>query len=324
MQIAFFVCTKEKRNRNEEGKEKMARHNIAFLYAQVYKKPEFKLNRETGEPEYGMMYLTVLRGYRDVKDGKLYTKQDHPMVMTKEPTILQQMVELNENDIVLVKGTIASKNIRKGSFCPDETCLDENGNRTKNIVDGLLMYINPIYMQKICSFESKGAAIEYLNQHKEISNQVYVLGTLVRDPKKFKTKNGLIITQYQIALNRKYKTRTDPPEVRTDYPWVKSYGEQAVEDRMRLHTGSGVFIDGIIQARRVHRKTKCRCCGKEYEWIDNTMELVPYDIEYMPGTFYSDEDIETTKQEKAADVFKKLFGGDEKDDILDEDMNVVE
>ena len=154
MQIAFFVCTKEKRNRNEEGKEKMARHNIAFLYAQVYKKPEFKLNRETGEPEYGMMYLTVLRGYRDVKDGKLYTKQDHPMVMTKEPTILQQMVELNENDIVLVKGTIASKNIRKGSFCPDETCLDENGNRTKNIVDGLLMYINPIYMQKICSFES--------------------------------------------------------------------------------------------------------------------------------------------------------------------------
>lgn len=300
----------------------MARHNIAFLYAQVYKKPEFKLDKETGDPVYGMVYLTVLRGYRDVKDGKLYTKQDHPLLLSKEPVILRSMLQMQENDIVFVKGTVASKNIRKGSFCPNENCVDENGNRTKNVTEGMLLYINPIYIQHVCHFDTKNEAITHLNEHKEISNQVYALGTLVRDPGKFKTKRGLIITQYQVALNRKYKTRTDPPEIRTDYPWVKSYGEQAVEDRMRLHTGSVVFIDGIIQARRVRRKTKCRCCGQSYEWIDNTMELVPYDIEYMPGTFYSDEDIEAAKQETVANVYKSLFGSNSDDEL--EDGEVVE
>lgn len=299
----------------------MARHNILLLYGAVWKKPEIRINNDTGEPIFGVMYITILRGYRSIKDGKKYTRRDHPPVITTNPAILHKMQDLDVNDIVMLKGTFATKNLKKNSFC---THCKENDVMTKNTVNGTMAYVNPIHLRKICHYADQEQAVKDLNDNKEISNQAYALGTLVRDPKQFKTKYGLVITQYQIALNRKYKTRTDPPEIRTDYPWVKSYGEQAAEDRIRLRTGSIVYIDGIIQARTVERRMTCSCCGKEYKWQDKTMEFVPYEMEYMPGTFYTDDDIEKMHNQKLADILSTLFTSKEVDDDVAEEERSLE
>ena len=58
-------------------------------------------------------------------------------------------------------------------------------------------------------------------------------------------------------MNRKFRIQTDPPEIKTDYPWVKSYGENAKEDKNRLRVGSEVYIDGCLQARSVQRHAFC-------------------------------------------------------------------
>ena len=178
-----------------------------------------------------------------------------------------------------------------------------------------------------------------------------MFGQLCRDPKKIKPKEGLIVTQYQIAMNRKYRIATDPVESKSDYPWVKCYGQNAVNDYWRLHMGSEIYIDGCIQARSVQRHAFCgqatdvygkplfddyrnpiikkdslgnpAGCGEQYDWKDRAMEIVPYATEYLSG-FYSDEEIEEHKearrQQKLASAMLNLQMPDD-NEITQDDID---
>ena len=150
-------------------------------------------------------------------------------------------------------------------------------------------------------------------------------GNLVADPTYFRTKAGTVITQYQIALDRNFRIRDDDPSIRTDWPFVKSYGEQAVEDRMRLKKGSEVYIDGVIQATSINRKTKCCNCGKIYTWKDHTLELVPYDVEYFTH-YMTDDELVEKEGKKIEDIRQGIFDflkKDELDELFDtEDVDL--
>ena len=293
----------------------MARLNICNLYARVSKPAQIK--RKGDEYVYGMCYVEVVRGVRDAHDNLKYVKHDFPLIMSKEPSIVANMDDWKENDIVVIKGMVVSKKIPKNSFCDE--CTDEDGNPTKNTVQGNLLYINPIHVKKITSYgDDKKAAENDILENREISNQLYVMGTLCNDPKQFKTKRGLIVTQYQLAINRKFRIRTDDPSIKTDWVWVKTYGEQAVEDRMRLSQSSELTIDGFIQARTVHRKMKCCNCGKIYHWTDHAMEIVPYECEYVSGTYKSDDELERENEHKVEEIRQMLFNNTMKDTIEEE------
>lgn len=295
----------------------MAKQNNAFLYAVIEQKPVIAIDKETKEPTSAMVYVHVIRGVREVKDGKKYIKHDYPLVVSNDKKMIERMAKWKENDMVYIKGVITSKRIAKKSFCP--YCTDEEGNATVNVGKGLLLYITPVYVDVMKSFETKEEAIAELMHSREISNQAIVLGMLWNNPAYFKTKHGLIVTQYQLITERKYRIKTDDPDLRTDWPWVKSYGEQAIEDRMRLQKGSLVIIDGFIQARNVRRKTKCACCGEIYEWNDRTMEIVPFDTEYLKN-YKTDQILEDEEGQKAEDLRQALFGHLIKDEVT-EDMN---
>lgn len=267
---------------------------------------------DDGNYIYGTCYLNVVRGFREVGDHKRYMKSDNPMIMSRDPSILRIMETWQENDIVQVKGVVAAKNIRKASYC--QHC------GAKNTAEGSLVYVNPIFVMTMEHAPDINEALKRLSEMREISNQVYVLGTLCRDPKKVTPKEGLTVTQYQIALNRKYFIRTDPPEIKSDYPWVKSYGENAIEDRQRLHVGSKVFIDGCLQARSVQKHIVCSECGQQYNWKDRAMEIVPYETEYV-GNFYTEEEIEEKRKKEAKDAFRSIFGRDADDEITSEEQD---
>lgn len=294
----------------------MARHNVVFLTARVLDTPNIRTDAN-GNYLYGMCYVDVVRGFRKIDDDKKYTRHDRPLIMSAEPEILEKMQTWRANDIVFIKGTVACKSIPKSSVCPNEECITDPNHpeiRTKNkIEDGSLVYVNPIFVEKRTHFEDSKDCEAYLVENREISNQVYVIGTLCREPKKFKTKKGLVVTQYQIALNRKFRIRSDTPEIKTDYPWVKSYGDTAIEDKMRLDVGSVVAIDGVLQARRVTRKCTCANCGMEYNWEDKAMEIVPYEVEYMRD-YKTDEDLQTIFNEDVDEIKKKLKGYTDSDE----------
>ena len=293
------------------------RLNMAHLYARVAKRPILNMDTETGEYNYGMVYLDTVRSLRHVDDGIVFLKHEHPIVISREPAIVNNIKDLEENDIVLIKGVVTSKSMNKISYCPE--CTDEDEKPTKNTTRGNLVYVTPIFVKKVTSYTDKKLAVEDLIENREISNQIYVAGTLIRNPKAFSTKKGLKITQFPIAINRKFTIRSDDPVIRTDWPVVKSYGEQALEDAIRLELGSEIIVDGFMQARTVERKVKCKCCGKIYPYKDHSMEIVPYTTEYT-GRYKSDDQIEAEFQKKVNDIKQSLFDS-LTNDYSDEDMN---
>ena len=295
----------------------MGMQNIVHLYARVHKAPQINRDKDTGEYNYGMCYIDTVRGLRAVEDDIKYTKHDHPLIISREKEILDQMIEWKENDVVLIKGVVSSKPIPKDSYCPN--CTDSEGRPTKNTVRGNLIYVTPIFVETMRSYDDdKVAACEDVVNHMEISNQVYSIGTLIREPKLVTTSKGTQICQYPVALNRKFTIRTDDPTIRTDWPIVKSYGEKARRDKVFLKEGAEIFIDGFIQARTVKRKRKCDCCGQLYEWNDHSMELVAYDTEYLSGC-KSKEEVEAETQMRLEDVMQMLFESGYKDE-LDEEL----
>ena len=280
----------------------MARHNLVFLHGYVSLVQIHSLSN--GQP-YALAYIAVSRADRPIGDRREHMHCDRPTVMSRDPQIIREMATWNEYDIVSIKGTLAVKPVGKKSTCPDEDC------QADKVHPGSLVYINPIYAKKVGHVENDDIGMNYLAEHREISNQAYIFGTLCTDPKKVTLKEGLIVTQYQIALNRKFHIQADPPEVRADYPWVKSYGENALSDRRYLHIGSQIFIDGLIQARKVMRHTKCDECGKKYDFRDRAMEIVPYETEYI-ANFYTKEEVEAKEaayaHEQAMSVLSTLTG----------------
>lgn len=294
----------------------MARQNIVFMYARVNKAPLINKNDATNELNYGLVYVDAVRGLRNVGDDLKFIKHDYPLIISRDKRILEEMATWKENDVVTIKGAITSKRMNKTSYCPN--CKDENGMATKNVSTGNLLYITPIYVKKNYSFETKNEAIEEIVQNREISNQAYVVGTLLKDPKFIKTKAGLQVTQYPIAINRKFTIRTDDPSIRTDYPVVKSYGEQARDDKTFLKYQAEIIIDGFLQQRTVRRKQKCTCCGNIYEWQDNSLELVPYEVEYLKG-FLTPEEVEEEKKASVEEYKQMLFGNNASDNIEEDE-----
>ncbi|MCR5670710.1 MAG: single-stranded DNA-binding protein [Butyrivibrio sp.] len=285
----------------------MGRQNIAFLYARVHKSPQINKNAETGEYNFGTVYIDTVRGLRAIEDNVRFVKHDHPLVMSMEKEILDEMEGWQENDIVFIKGVITSKAITKTTHCSH--CSEANP------VKSNIVYITPIFAEKIKSYgDDKMAAVEDVVKHREISNQIYVLGRVIKDPKIIVTRQGVQITQYPIALNRKFTIRTDDPNIRTDWPVVKSYGEKARDDKLYLKYESDVMIDGLLQARTVTRRCKCPHCGQEYEWKDNTMELCAYDIEYV-NNYKTREEVEAEAQKSVDELKQQLFTSGYKDEL---------
>ena len=135
-------------------------------------------------------------------------------------------------------------------------------------------------------------SLKLLKERCEISNIVMVIGTLCREPEIYTDDKNRSFAQYQIAVNRRYRIKEDPAETKTDYPWVKTFGEQALKDVYALHTGSQVYLNGALQTREVARETICENCNKSYEWQDVASEIVPYSTEYLSNCQIEHKDTE--------------------------------
>ena len=277
----------------------MARHNYVFLYGIVTKYPKI-ITDVFCYFLRGHCMLTTVRGERSVDDDTMGNfKYDCPIILTKNEQLIYEMSTWHENDMVEVKGTISTKDIKRTTTC--KHCGHQNSKL------GVLLYITPIYTSAIERNLTKEQCFELLRKKCEISNECIVAGNVCNDPQFYKHPNGLCQTQYQIALNRKFRVKEDPPEIKTDFPWVKSQGTGAESDAKFLMKGSSVLIDGMIQTREFMQKTVCEECGQEYEWPDQAMEIVPYCTEYLLNC-RSAEEIETMEQAEGDDIFEKLFG----------------
>lgn len=239
--------------------------------------------------------VAIIRGYRHIGDNRETVKIDQPIVMSRNPRIKDKMAQWHYGTVVRVKGLISTRLIKKSHKCPDCGTVDRE--------EGVLVYIEPIYVENKFNLSSKDESLAYLNSIREISNCTYIEGVVCKTPKMIRPKQKLIVTQYQLAIDRKYIVREDDPSIRKDYPWVKSYGQNAIVDKDRLHLGTSVTIDGCLQARNINRHAVCSACGLRYDWKDRALEIVPYETEYN-SNFYSDTEVNENRQKRREDVLR--------------------
>lgn len=275
----------------------MARHNSVSLYGQVIKEPRI-ITDENGKFVRGMCPVNVIRGIRDFGNHINNLKYDCPIIMTGDPEKIAEMATWKLYDMVEIKGTVTTKEVNKSTTCPH--CGH------KNSTQGNVVFINPIYLSARETGLTQEQGLELLRKRVEISNNATIVGTLCRDVETYTSEKGLVISQYQLAVNRKFRLRDDAAENRTDYPWVKSYGDIGEEDAKFLHTGSVVLVDGMIQTREVKRKSVCSECGEEYPWKDNALEIVPYSVEYLQN-YILPEEYEKIQDEENQKAIDKVF-----------------
>ena len=247
---------------------------------------------KTDNNEYtrGMMHIGVVRSSRysgesgGEKDRILF---DWPLILTNDPMLIRQMEKLKQFDMVELKGMFLTRKIKKVTFC--KVC------GARNVVEGNICYVRPSFLvrRNIGSEKyTEKRAVQEIIANREISNNILILGNLCNDVNYFKDKvsgRHIETSVFQIATDRKYYIKEDDPEVRTDFPIVRSYQKQAVKDRDYLHTGSTVLIDGFLHTREFQRKSICSSCEQEYEWKDNTIEIIPYINEFI-ANYNSEEE----------------------------------
>lgn len=207
--------------------------------------------------------------------------------------------------MIELTGTLATVNTTKPQKCPhcDGT----------NLVDRMVCYVNPIFIKT----EYKGLSAEEGNRdmrrNSEISNRITVIGKACTDPEVFYTDKGQIIVNYQLDIARKYRIKEDADENRHDFPFVKSYGFVADNDRLAISKGALVFVDGAIQTRDYEMSFICQNCGEEYKLIRTATEIVPYSTEYLTGCKTMEEIEEERRQEAleaGAAARESIFGSE--------------
>lgn len=244
-----------------------------------------------GEKKCVQINVLTARSSRKMEENGMRLVTDEPSMIASSPKMKNNMMEFKKGDVISVNGVITTGKVKKSNWCP--VCGKDNA------VDGTITYITPIFIEKIREADTEEEITEYLTEVRHFSNEVSVLGRLTKPPKRVRVKSKMFLTQYQIALRRKYIIKEDPPELRADYPYVKSYGEEGEEDWLRLKEGSIVFIDGYLQTRNVLRHATCDVCGEKYDWYEKVDELMPFSTEYLHN-YRSDEEVELLREERLA------------------------
>lgn len=281
----------------------MAKHNQVILNGQVSSQPKLVYDDDGKTIKRVMFGVEVLHGNRDFGNEIDKVKYDVPLVFATDPAIIQKVKNFQKGDIVEIKGTITTKDVVKRTVC--KFC----GHQHSKL--GNVVCITPIFaeVREKGLNDEKGKKI--IRDRCEISNLVTVIAPLCREPMLYVTEKGTPITTYQLAIRRKYYIKDSAkPDVRTDFPWVKSYGHIAQNDAKSLKKGSYVFIDGLIQVRQLRRYQECEECGKTYEWTDSATEIVPYAVEYLRD-FYSVEEIQAREKEESLAAIQQVFNEDE-------------
>ena len=259
----------------------MAKENFVLLSGQVYQEPTI-ISAVDGTPLKAYLIIKTVRRHilreniAEVSNSRTF---DFVPVASFNAECINIMRNIRANDMIELRGVYTTKCNIKKCYCSE--CGEEI------VSPGAVTFITPIFIRITerakCSETPNGFqlidSLSILRKQAEISNCVKIIGYLCREPEMI-TTDKYVITQYQIASNRKFLIKEDDPDERTDYPWVKSYGAQAQMDIYSLHTGSMVFVDGCVQARRF---SVTRMCSKGHANIseDLACEIVPYSVEYL-------------------------------------------
>ena len=250
----------------------MARHNNVLLYGVIADIPQIITSKDTGEYIRATFHLATLKAARDDgKNEKSKLRYDFPFIFTADKEMIKKVETYSQYDIIEIVGQYTTRKIPKGSYCP--LC------ETTNKVEGNISYVTPIFMERRnAETLTEKQSMAELIKNRHLSNNITIIGNLCCDVAYSEEFQNSV---YQIATIRKFYIKSDDPANKTDWPVIKTFGEQAKQDSLCLHKGSSILVEGYLHSRRFNRSSVCETCNQTYEWEDNITEIIPYAVEYL-------------------------------------------
>lgn len=261
----------------------MARENSFTFIGQVVNVPIVLLNEETNNYRITFTLLVVRRSGRS----------DYPRINVydlSEQEARDYVQMMRPGVFVLLRGMIATTVVQKPVRC--EIC----GKISK--IDTLQTEV--ISFDKPYVMKEKPVPKDIV----EYSNRGIVLGSLCSQVYRRDGHSGEPAAQFQMAIYRKYHTKDMREEDRTDFPWVKVFGDTAIESLKRLHQGSQIYASCAYQTRDLFRHVKCQHCENLLVYEERVGEIIPSSVEFLNNClFEKDENTEKqeTSKEDAAD-----------------------
>ena len=256
----------------------MANFNEVELLGVMHSDPKLRYDKPENDPARKLVQVSfnmiVVRGIRHFGAINGRVKLDMPVVMTRNPQLMEVIAKWHARDIIEVRGTLASLNLTAVSKCPSCGQMEK--------VPETIFYINPIGIKREKENLAPLEANNYIRQHSEFSNRITVAGKVTSELNRHVVAStGQRIVNYKLQIRRKYHDKNDKEENRYDFLTVKSYGSLADSDMIALKRGSEVLIGGMLQVRRYEEPWKCPSCGSEYKRIRTATEIIPYSTEYI-------------------------------------------
>ena len=280
----------------------MARMNVVTLLGVVTGNPAVILD-DDGKPIKSSLYISVVSPDRENGTTESDIVFFKPFIYSEDLAMNAEIVTWKANDIVFIKGVITTLNAKRGVICAH--C------GKKSARDGEVTLITPIYVEKRVTDFTEKEAMKYLIEHREISNQVYLMGYLCADvvhKKKASVYPDIIsqssykgLSAYQIAVNRKFFIQQDVPTNRTDYPHIISVGERAKMDAKCIKEGSLVLVDGMLVTREFRRTNTCPHCNQTFDWPEKVMEVLTFGTEYLQN-YITPEEYEQKRAQEIAEL----------------------
>lgn len=298
----------------------MAQHNIGHFYGVVCTNPTILKDDETGKvvtTSFHILTVTSSRQYEGANEVSM-PEQNQIMIRSGVPETAMRLARVRLHDIIILKGSINTRNVPKQVTCLDcqrrfnvseaarmmeESTEDSSTASDKRKLSGMVTFITPIDfdvretkygdmtididnkdldedIKKEAKLEVRKEALQFINEHREMSNEIWVLGNLCADPVQWEDGR---VTAYQLGVNRKFYLRDDDPSTASDYPYIRSMGKQADNDIDALCKGSLVLVDGFVRLRKFQRESVCPYCGAHKQWLDKVLEIIPYSVQYLSG-----------------------------------------
>lgn len=264
----------------------MARENSFTFIGQVVNVPIVLLNEESNNYRITFTLLTVRRNGRT----------DYPKINVYDLTEQEArnyVQQMRPGVFALIRGMVATDVVKKPVRC--EICGKIS--KIDTLQTEVISFGKPYVMKEKPT--PKDIA--------EFSNRGIVLGALCSQVFRRDGAGGGAAAQFQMAISRKYHTKDMKEEARTDYPWVKVFGDTASECLKRLRQGSQIYSACAFQTRDVIRHVKCEHCENLLVYEERVGELIPNSVEFLNNClFENDTEAEHRTQREGAGSEKTI------------------
>lgn len=266
----------------------MAAHNQTISVGYLLNDPLITNEGVEGEEKILFQLRTTHRN----PEGYIKKQFEDVIVLCDDIKLMPQMKKLKKNDLIEIKGVFTVLRSNKASNCPccGHKNIKENGTAT---------FIYPISIIKLnalsTAYEWDTSLPEQIlaKHYEEWSNNILIVGKIVTEPEMGGTDKHPWC-RYMLEVDRKYFIGTQS-DIRTDYPWVYTYGQKSSDDYLYLRKGSIVLVNGFISNTAVQATMKCEKCNSEYEYPDVRTSFITYSVEYL-SNFYSPDDIKAMQE----------------------------